>query len=424
MTANVLTFPSLAPAADSGMRRIAMQLARQGFRVFPLRRQRKLPAIKGWKDWATADPFKVLNDWPGDAPVGIATGADFTVIDIEAAGLATDLPALNLPPTLVVKTARGGEHHYFRTPAGQAFANSVKKLGANADTRGQGGLVVAPGMTWADPKTGAVGTYELKHDRPIAELPAHIIEKLKAAPRKAHNAGQVLVDLDNSEAFKLARAYLADAGPRGPGRNVLQGGRGYATYKAAARLGDFGISVEAAYDLLLPWNETGCTPPQDEDEFARNIENAYQFRQDPIGRDNPLRHFGEVTPPPVAPVLDPKDPMPSARELIARQYTVAEHRALHHSRGDFLKWANTHYARSEESAISADVWHFLERAMRVVSKNGDRGPFSLQPRARMTSSTRCAPRRTLTACPHSRLGFPAAAPTKRRRASTCPVRMD
>jgi hypothetical protein len=97
------------------------------------------------------------------------------------------------------------------------------------------------------------------------ELPEHLIEKLKAAPVNADNAGQVVGDLDTPHALKRAAEFLADEGQHGPGRNVLPGSRGTAAYKAAARLGDFGISMALAYELLQPWNETGCTPPQDDD---------------------------------------------------------------------------------------------------------------------------------------------------------------
>src|SRR5947207_2829622 len=107
MTAAAIT---ILPA-DPG-RKAAYSLAKRGFRVFPLRPGRKLPLRKGWKAAATSDPFAVLHDWhPGCSP-GIATGADFTIIDVEAAGLDSDVAALDLPPTLTVKTAGGGRHYY------------------------------------------------------------------------------------------------------------------------------------------------------------------------------------------------------------------------------------------------------------------------------------------------------------------------
>jgi RecA-family ATPase len=291
------------------MRMVAYDLAKRGFRVFPLRPGRKLPLRKGWKLAATSDPMRVLEDWPGEqfAP-GIATGADFTVIDVEAAGIATDPAALNLPPTLTFKSGNCGEHYVYRTPPGQAFANSVKKIAPHTDVRGEGGLIVGPGGYVVDPKTGEIRLYAVKHKRPIVDLPTDLAELMRAAPERTADAGQVLGDLDTPAALERARAYLADdrPPPLGPDRNVLPGARGAAAYKAACRLGDFGISAATAYELMLPWNETACVPPQDDDEFARCVEHAYQYRRSAVGQDNPIRCFEEVAPAPAVQLATPR----------------------------------------------------------------------------------------------------------------------
>ena len=291
------TAPNVVPIDP--MLSVAIGLAdNYGFRVFPLRKDRKLPLLKGWKEAATSDAFTLLNDWPKGCCPGIATGWDFTIIDVEAAGLANDPTVLRLPPTLTIETASGGEHYIYRTPAGQKFANSVKKIAPHTDVRGEGGLAVGAGGRVQDPKTGEIRWYRIKRDLPIADLPPYLAELMRAAPQRAPDAGKALCDLDTPAAIERAQAYLADASSRGPGRNVLPGGRGTAAYKATARLGDFGISPALAYELLQPWNETSCTPPQDDDELAKCVEHAFAYRQDPLGRDHPLRHFDEITPAP------------------------------------------------------------------------------------------------------------------------------
>lgn len=276
------------------MSAVAFQLAKQGFRVFPLRPGRKIPAWKNWKERATTDLFTVLETWPANAPAGIATGYDLTVIDVEAAGIGSDNVALQLPPTLTVRTPRGGLHYYYKTPAGQAFGNSVKKIAPNTDVRGVGGLVAGPGATFRDPDTGELGHYAVHESLPMAELPAHLFEKLNAAPVRTTVQGAVLGDVDTPNALKDAAAYLADLSDRGPPRFILPGGRGAAAYRVATRLGDFGISLETAYELVQGWNEHYCTPPQDDDELAACVEHAYEYRQDPVGRENALAHFTEV----------------------------------------------------------------------------------------------------------------------------------
>src|SRR5262249_10523977 len=138
------------------MTAVASQLAEQGYKIFPLRPGRKLPAFKGWKQAAVLDPVDIMNMWPGDryAP-GILTG-DIVVFDVETAGLGVDDAALGLSRTRTHRTARGGKHFLYRVPPGMAFANSCKKVAPNTDVRATGGLVVGPGGYAIDSKTGVV----------------------------------------------------------------------------------------------------------------------------------------------------------------------------------------------------------------------------------------------------------------------------
>lgn len=284
-------------AMPQGMSRVAYELARQGFRVHPLRHSQKLPMWKGWKTRATTDLFTVLEQWPGDAAPGIATGHDFTVIDVEKAGVGTDDVALQLPPTLTVATPRGGRHFYFRTPPNQTFGNSCKHLAPNTDVRGVGGLVAGPGATFRDPETGEIGTYTVINTTPAVDLPANIIEKMRAAPVRAAIQGQVIGDVDAPHSVKRALEYLTSEGEapfHGPGRNVLPGARGYTTYRAAGRLGDFGVSCDKAKELLAEWNAQHCSPPQEQEELEAAIEHSYEYRLNAIGCDNPLAHFAEA----------------------------------------------------------------------------------------------------------------------------------
>ena len=61
-------------------------------------------------------------------------------------------------------------------------------------------------------------------------------------------------------------------------------------------------------------------------------------------------------------ILEPKNPIGSAREFVHRRYTQAESRILHHRSGDFSYWTGTHYRYIEEPAIRSEFWHFLEQA--------------------------------------------------------------
>jgi hypothetical protein len=328
-TNNVVTFPIAPPPTVTGMQALAMELAQLGYPVFPLRPGRKIPAVKRWREWATTDVFKILNEWPSDAHApGIAMGRGLIAIDVEAAGLQTDVALLQLPNGPNTETGRAGGHWIFRTPDGALFGNSQKAIAPNTDVKAEGGLIVAPGGYADDPKTGVRGWYKrlsLARAADMPALPARLSERMREAPVKAANAGQVLGDLDTQHALQRAAEYLADTSGKGPPRGVLPGGRGTAAYRVAARLGDFGISMTTAYELMLPWNASACVPPQDDDEFAKCVEHAYQYRQDAIGRDNATAHF---SPAPYAPLVTPaasaptwKDRVISASVLGAKQFT-------------------------------------------------------------------------------------------------------
>jgi hypothetical protein len=107
--------------------------------------------IDGLKS-ATCDEAQVREwwrRWP-DANIGIATGAASGLValdvDVEKGGAGT-LAALErahgkLPRTAQVLTGGGGWHYLFRHP-GEDVRNSVGKLGAGLDIRGDGGYVIA-----------------------------------------------------------------------------------------------------------------------------------------------------------------------------------------------------------------------------------------------------------------------------------------
>ena len=142
----------------------------------------------GLKD-ATKDESALRATWtnrPG-ANVGVATGAvsSIFVLDVDpqhggdesfAKLVAEHGP---LPATRTVKTGGGGRHYYFKHPGGKV-RNSVKKLGAGLDVRGDGGYVVAPPSTH---KSG--GLYEWLDEREPADAPAWLLALVVAPPEAA-----------------------------------------------------------------------------------------------------------------------------------------------------------------------------------------------------------------------------------------------
>ncbi len=68
-------------------------------------------------------------------------------------------------------------------------------------------------------------------------------------------------------------------------------------------------------------------------------------------------------------ILDPRDPLPSARTLVETRYTRNGQHTLHHHVGMFYAWSGTCYPALDDATIRAEVWHFLETAKRYIKKN-------------------------------------------------------
>ena len=129
----------------------AVNLARRGFAVFPIKPRDKTPATEhGFKD-ASTDPAVVgrLFAKRPDLNVGIATGpaSGVWVLDVEAEGIG-DLDRLQqrhgkLPETVVSITGGGGLHYLFAYN-GVQITNRTKVGGVAIDVRGDGGYIVTP----------------------------------------------------------------------------------------------------------------------------------------------------------------------------------------------------------------------------------------------------------------------------------------
>ena len=135
----------------------ALNLAGQGYRVFPLEPDGKVPLIAEWQHKATADQKQVLawwHIWP-DANIGVATGQGLVVLDADCKdgkhGLDSldMLDMLGLPESLRVTTPTGGVHVDLTTDPDLKVPNSVDSLRdyPDVDVRGENGFVVGRGST-------------------------------------------------------------------------------------------------------------------------------------------------------------------------------------------------------------------------------------------------------------------------------------
>ncbi|MCA6110466.1 hypothetical protein J6497_25000 [Bradyrhizobium sp. CNPSo 4026] len=101
--------------------------------------------------------------------------------------------------------------------------------------------------------------------------------------------------------------------------------------------------------------------PQAAQPTRVNDVNAVEFRRQ-LGAD------GE------APILDPRDPMPSARALLADRFTADSLPSIHHYRGTFWRWNGSCYRDADSDSVQANIWQYLDGAKRY-GKEGEKIDF-------------------------------------------------
>jgi hypothetical protein len=151
-------FDSILGIADSTNADVALDLARRGFAVFPIRQWGDgdgWKPVAGWPDKASCDPARVTAWWRQypEARIGFLTGErnGVTVLDLDtkngkdgvAALAALGFPDLAALSPIRVRTPSGGWHLFFKHDP--RLKNSVSRIGPGIDVKTSGGFVVAPG---------------------------------------------------------------------------------------------------------------------------------------------------------------------------------------------------------------------------------------------------------------------------------------
>lgn len=287
------------------LRAAACRLAGRGLRVFRLRAGTKGGAgnyiDSDWTTTATSDPMDVYEMWTAadgsEAPYNIgvlATG--LAVLDVddkgakrgsdELARIVSEIGAL--PGTYTVETPTGGRHIYFR---GDGYGQRDAADGINV--RATNGYVVGAGSI-----VGGKAYREIDA-APIAEIPPALGERLRAARVKDRKAGETVGTLDLPQAIAAANSYIEREAP-----TAIEGSNGdQTTFRVACRLLDYGLTHEAAFELLVAWNER-CEPAWALDDLEKKLQNAAAYRRQAIGAENPVEGFEPYVDEPAANPLD------------------------------------------------------------------------------------------------------------------------
>jgi hypothetical protein len=138
--------PSQYPTLDA-----ALEYARLGYRVIPLKAGTKVPDLRHWPEEASSNPRTVEQHFrdsearsQGLPNVGIGNGLAVLDVDTNHGGNIDALPevAKIAERTLQARTPSGGTHYYFAVD--RAVPNSVGRLAPGIDVRGERGQVGAP----------------------------------------------------------------------------------------------------------------------------------------------------------------------------------------------------------------------------------------------------------------------------------------
>lgn len=261
----------------------------RGFRVFPLAEDSKFPLVGSrWTVDATDDPLTVWEAWTDpltgaerDCNVGFLT-TGWVVVDIDAKNGKPGLESharLGMDwDTLTVRTPTGGYHQVYCGESGQS------PLADGIDVRSHHGYVVAPGST-----IGGV-PYVVELDLPVADFPAHLRHLLRP-PRERSQAPVVAsVDLDTPEVVEIAAHWLSREA-----RPAVEGQSGdLTTFQVACRVRDYGLSEDAACELMLDEYNPRCEPPWEPGELRGKVGNAYRYATGAPGSAAPAAVFEAV----------------------------------------------------------------------------------------------------------------------------------
>lgn len=259
----------------SRQHRAAVELAEQGFAVFPCIAGGKKPAVKGGVHEATTDREKLDAWWTENPDYNIGCSPDASgcfVVDVdpknngEANLLNLELEHGPLPRDFTVATPSGGQHIWLKGHA----PSTASKLAPGIDTRGGGtGYVLMPGSI-----VGGKRYLQLTSGLP-ADPPSWVAARVHAA-KKALVAADT--ELDTALNVEQAIGYLS----RRKGAVEGEGGDAW-TYQTFAYLHDMALSMEKALELVEEhWNPK-CEPPWDHDELSIKAENAYAYAQNEAG---------------------------------------------------------------------------------------------------------------------------------------------
>lgn len=244
----------------SSMLDAALAYGERGWRVFPVFGPKeqcpsdsspgKTPRIKAWEKNASTSAHQIKRWWGmwPESNIGLCTGAEFVVLDIDGPHAEMQLRAreYEVPESLEVKTGKG-RHIYLI--GDKSIHNRTKLINGEpgVDIRGEGGYVVAPPSVH---QNGRV--YEFVDETAaLAPLPAWM--------RELHGKrNEKPVDATSSEP-------------------ITEGGRNDELARVAGSYRAKGLGFAEIYALLRDVNGRRCKPPLEDGEVRTIAESIARY---------------------------------------------------------------------------------------------------------------------------------------------------
>lgn len=271
----------------------AVELARDGFLIFPLRPDSKEPYGESWTDIMTSDEDTIRGwfDYREGMNYGVCPGEKYVIVDLDPKEDKDGVEAFGMLEiehgeidTYRVRTRSGGQHLYMQVDRPASNAHSFPD---GIDVRGAHGYVVGPGSS-VDGKI-----YTVISDIEPAKAPDWIVTRLKKYVVKNTEDRETLLDLDQPESISRALNFLRH---RDPAIEGLEGDKH--TLLTAMGIIDYGLSEEKTLEILtkpftktgetepLSWNER-CVPPWDitgrQGTLEEKVRNAWRYRERDVG---------------------------------------------------------------------------------------------------------------------------------------------
>jgi len=312
----------------------ALKLAMQGFYLFPLEENSKVPeAGYAWGHRSTVDAETIkgwfkdrVMGWERDPNIAIDCGkSGLYVIDVDVKEGKTGDKTLaklkkeyGLTPTLEARTPTGGLHLIYRNTEG--LGCTAGALGNGLDTRGIGGYIVAPGSYLVDEKKGIDGAYVWNKKREIADLDPWLGEKLAAYKFVSRKEKGATISEDDPASVDRALDWLKNTA-----KHAVEGDNGdHITYATAAKLRDLGCGEETTLALMLEhWNDE-CSPPWDPEDLERKVANAFSYGRKATGESSAEAEFGNEPPPKEAMRHLPLTPAPFSLNFDVNQLPLRD----------------------------------------------------------------------------------------------------